>query len=89
MEGSYDDIYVYKLENGKPVKIQFLSGDELKDTWLVSNPMSFRLVYSTNEEFKLVTHYRNLWSGPVNVYRIWNLEQDKFMLERTVGDIVE
>jgi len=87
--GSYDDITVFKLVNGKPVKVPFLYGNKLEDTWMVSSPMSFKLLYSENSNWKFVTHHRNPATGPVNVYRIWSLNEDRFTLDRTVGDIVE
>ncbi|HCC68061.1 TPA: hypothetical protein DEP90_02550 [Patescibacteria group bacterium] len=87
--GSYDDISAFKLEDGEPIKKQFLYDDKLEDTWSVSNPMSFGLVYSEDENFKLVTHHRNPATGPVNVFRIWSLGEEYFTLDRTIGDIVE
>jgi hypothetical protein len=86
--GSYDDISVFKLEEGTPIRLPFLD-EELQDTWMVSHPMSFNLFYSEDEKFKLVTHYQNPWSGPVNVYRIWDLGDEYFTLDKTIGDISE
>ncbi len=87
--GSYDDISVFKLEEGKPVKKQFMYEDKLENTWSVSNPMSFGLVSGGDENFKLVTHHRNPATGPVNVFRIWSLGEEYFTLDRTIGDIQE
>lgn len=85
--GSYDNILVFKLEDGVAVQKQFLHGGELLDTWMVSYPMSFRFLYSEDEEFKLLTLFTNPWSGFLRVYRVWSLEDEYFTLDRTIGDI--
>ncbi len=87
--GSYDEISVFKLVDGVPIRVQFFYEDKLEDTWKVSNPMSFRLLYSEDSRWKFITHHKNPATGPLNVYRIWSLDQDKFILDRTIGDIVE
>lgn len=87
--GSYDDITVFKLVDGKPVKVPFLYGNKLEDTWMVSSPMSFKLLYSEDSNWKFITHHRNPATGPVNVYRIWSLNEDRFTLDRTIGDIYD
>jgi hypothetical protein len=85
--GSYDDISVFKLEKGIPIKMDFLYKEENLETWTVSNPMSFTLLYNDAGDLKLVTHYKNPATGPVNVYRVWNLENNIFVLDKTIGDI--
>ena len=87
--GSYDDISVFKLVDGKPVRISFFYENKLEDTWMVSNPMSFRLLYSEDSNWKFITHHRNPATGPVDVYRIWSLGEKYFTLDRTIGDIQE
>jgi hypothetical protein len=85
--GSYDEISVFKLEDGEPIKKQFMFKDEFQDIWQVSNPMSFGILYSEDESFKLVTHHTNPATGPVHVFRIWSLGEEYFTLDRTIGDI--
>lgn len=87
--GSYDDISVFKLENGKSIQLKFFCDDELQDTWMVSNPMSFRLLRNEEGDLKLVTHFWNPASAPVKVHRIWNLDEKVFRVEKTIGDIIE
>jgi hypothetical protein len=87
--GSYDDVSVFKLEDGNPVRVPFFYDEKLQDTWTVSNPMSFRLLYSERSSCKFITHFKNPSIGPLNVYRIWNLNEGKFTLDRTIGDIQE
>jgi hypothetical protein len=87
--GSYDDISVFKLEEGNPIRVPFLYDGKVEDTWTVSSPMSFRLLYSEGSNWKFVTHHRNPATGPLNVYRIWSLGEEYFTLDRTIGDIVE
>lgn len=87
--GSYDNISVYKLENGVAVKTSFFYNEESGETWTVSYPMSFRLLYSEEGDLKFITHYHNPFTGTINVRRIWNLDNNTFSLDKTIGDIFD
>lgn len=88
--GSFDDISVYRLENGKAKLIPFNFKNELKNTWTVESSMSFGLYYNKNGDLKLVTAYHEPSMGPLRgVIREWKLEEDSLTLERTFGNIVE
>lgn len=88
--GSFDDISVYRLQDGKTKLIPFNYKNELKDTWKVESSMSIGLYYNKNEDLKLVTAYHEPSMGPLRgVIREWKLGDESLILERTFGNIVE
>lgn len=88
--GSFDDISVYRLQDGKTKLTPFNFKNELNDTWTVESFMNFRLYYNKNGDIKLVTAYHEPSMGRLRaVLREWNLGEESLTLEKTFGNIVE
>lgn len=88
--GSFDNISVYRLQEGKSQLIPFNFKNELKDTWTVESSMSLGLYYNKNEDLKLVTAHHEPSMGPLRaVLREWNLGDESLTLMRTFGNITE
>lgn len=85
--GSKDRVTFYKLEEGKTKRMLFLNKDSKEDSWIVEHPMSFKL-FNKKEGMKFVTLFYDpsMFVGR-GVFRIWNMEEDGFRLEKTIGDI--
>ena len=84
--GSKDSITIYKLEDGKAIKIPFNTKDKKEDNWTIEHPMSL-LLYDNQREQKLVTSIHDPSMSHIQVFRIWKLKKDTFELEKTIGDI--
>jgi len=84
--GSYDDVTIYRLANGDAKKLIFHTDSEEKDIWTVTYPLGIDF-YINN--YKIITKFHNPAYGGVRVFRVWDLNNDKLTLEKTVGGIIE
>ena len=88
--GSFDEISVYRLIDGKANHIPFYYNEENRDVWTVENPMYVSLYYNDEGDIKVLTGYHEPSMGPVRaVLREWKLEKESLTLERTFGNIVD
>jgi len=88
--GSFDEISVYRLKDGKASHIPFYYNEENMDIWTVENPIYVSLYYSEEGDIKLLTGYHEPSMGPVRaVLREWKLGKDSLTLERTFANIVD
>ncbi len=84
-QGSYDDAYIYSLKDGNALLMSFRDreGEEKKE-WFVNHPIYLRL-FSKEGKFRLITGYHNPSTAEVKVYNVWDIVDDSFVLEKTIG----
>lgn len=84
--GEVDDIFIYRLEDGKAKLIPFNFQNELLQSWSVESSMSIGMYYNTEGDIKLVTAYYDHIEDLVGpVIREWRLGKDSFTLEKSFG----
>ncbi|MCC7290263.1 hypothetical protein IT417_03375 [bacterium] len=97
--GSKDNIYVYRLKDGKADLLKFIDGDVTEDSWYISS-YAFEMYgkYSAwenqmdfNDEIELVTmfHEPSMSSGNnlENIFKIWRLNDNKLERLKTIFDL--
>lgn len=85
--GSKDRIIFYNLTGGEITKIPFYRGNKNEESLVIEHPMSFKL-FEKDGSMKLATSLHDPSMGNITAYRIWNMEEDGFKLEKTVRDVL-
>jgi hypothetical protein len=87
-QGSYDDAYVYSLQDGQAKLIPFQGNGEEKESWFVNHPINLR-IFEKDKDFKLITIYQNFATAELYIYHIWDIVDNSFVLDKTVGHFWE
>lgn len=92
--GSHDLVTVYRLENGKAALLSFYDGKEDSNEWYVTSPMIFEMYEDTedNGKLKMITYFHEPSMGGdnnlVGLYDVWNMNDNKLVKEKTIGDLM-